>query len=215
MRCPSTAGVAEEPVYAQLARIGKALSRPVRLRLLDQKEYTVEQLAEEAGIPLKNTSAQSQQRLRGTNLVTGRKEGTRVHHRTADPGVSEFLGRLQDFAEDRLADLRDAVAARLGDPAVMRPMKAAELRERFGDPGLVVIDVRPAEDYAAGHVPDAASVPMEELHERPAGLPRDAEIVAYCQGPYCVVSPEAVRLLREHGYRARPLDGGFTRWNRA
>ncbi|MEV4177348.1 metalloregulator ArsR/SmtB family transcription factor [Nonomuraea sp. NPDC049709] len=203
----------EEPIYAQLARIGKALASPVRLRLLDvldQRERTVEELAQAAEIPLKNTSAQLQQ-LRAANLVTSRREGTRVHYRLADEGVSRFLGEFQAFADGRLADLREAVRARLG---FLEGVTADELAARLSDPGTVVVDVRSAADYAAGHVPGAISVPAAELRDRLAGLSREAEIVAYCGGPYCVISPEAVRLLREHGYDARPLDGGYLAWRR-
>jgi rhodanese-related sulfurtransferase/DNA-binding transcriptional ArsR family regulator len=209
-------GFAEEPIYAELARIGKVLSSPVRLRLLDlldQRERTVEELAEAAGVPLKNTSAQLQQ-LRAAHLVTGRKSGTRVYYRLADQGVSEFLGRLQDFAEGRLADLRSAVADHLGDPAVLAPVTAEELQERLDDPGTVILDVRSAAEYAAGHVPGAVSLPESRLREELDRLPSGAEIIAYCQGPYCVVSPRAVRFLRGRGYLARPLAGGFTRWHR-
>ncbi|MEV0995388.1 metalloregulator ArsR/SmtB family transcription factor [Nonomuraea sp. NPDC050202] len=203
----------EEPIYAQLARVGKALASPVRLRLLDvldQRERTVEELAQAAGIPLKNTSAQLQQ-LRAAHLVTSRREGTRVYYRLADEGVSRFLGDFQAFARGRLADLRDAVRARLGS---LEGVTAEELAARLEDPGTIVVDVRPAADHAAGHVPGAISVPMEELRGRLDELPAGARIVAYCGGPYCVVSPEAVRLLREHGFDARPLDGGFLGWRR-
>ncbi|TYB61466.1 metalloregulator ArsR/SmtB family transcription factor [Nonomuraea sp. PA05] len=203
----------EEPIYAQLARIGKALASPVRLRLLDvldQRERTVEELARAAGIPLKNTSAQLQQ-LRAAQLVTSRREGTHVYYRLADEGVSRFLGEFQAFADGRLADLREAVRARLGS---LEGVTAEELAARLEDPGTVVVDVRSAADYAAGHVPGAISVPVDELLSRLGELPTDAEIVAYCGGPYCVVSPEAVRQLREHGYDARPLDGGLLGWRR-
>jgi rhodanese-related sulfurtransferase/DNA-binding transcriptional ArsR family regulator len=203
----------EEPIYAQLARLGKALANPVRLRLLDvldQRERTVEELAQAAEIPLKNTSAQLQQ-LRAAHLVTSRREGTRVYYRLADEGVSRFLGQFQAFAGGRLADLREAVQARLGS---LEGVTAEELSARLAEPGTVVVDVRSAADYAAGHVPGAVSVPMSGLLDRLDELPKGAEIVAYCGGPYCVVSPEAVRVLREHGYDARPLDGGFLGWRR-
>ncbi|TMR95691.1 ArsR/SmtB family transcription factor [Nonomuraea basaltis] len=203
----------EEPIYQQLARVGKALASPVRLRLLDvldQRERTVEELAEAAGVALKNTSAQLQQ-LRAAHLVTSRRAGTHVYYRLADERVSRFLGELQGFAHDRLADLRDAVRARLGS---LEGVTADELASRLADPGTVIIDVRPAADYAAGHVPGAISVPLAELRGRLDDLPRGAEIVAYCGGPYCVVSPEAVRLLRAHGRDARPLDGGYLAWRR-
>lgn len=207
----------EEPIYAQLARIGKALANPVRLRLLDlldHREFTVEQLSTEAGVGLKNTSAQLQQ-LRAANLVTSRKDGTKVLYRLADPRVSAFLGRYQDFAAQRLADLRDAVADHLGDPSVLEPVTADELHARLDDPNIVVLDVRSAAEFDGGHVPGALSMPMQTLRDRLDELPRAATVVAYCQGPYCVVSPDAVRLLREHGYRAHTLDAGFTGWARA
>ncbi|WP_030916245.1 ArsR/SmtB family transcription factor [Streptosporangium amethystogenes] len=206
----------EEPIYRQLARIGRTLASPVRLRLLDvldQGERTVEQLSEEADIPLKNTSAQLQQ-LRAAHLVTSRKAGTRVYYRLADERVSRFLGELQDFAAERLADLREAVSEHLGEVAVLEAVTADELAARLDDPGIVIVDVRPAADHARGHVPGAVSVPLAELRDRLDELPGDAEIVAYCGGPYCVVSSEAVLLLRDHGFRARPLDGGLTRWRR-
>ncbi|MCG5216584.1 ArsR family transcriptional regulator [Streptosporangium sp. KLBMP 9127] len=207
---------AEESIYAELARIGKVLASPVRLRLLDlldQREHTVEELAEASGVPLKNTSAQLQQ-LRAAHLVTATKEGTRVRYRLADRQVSEFLGRLQDFAEERLADLRGAVAEHLGDPAILEPVTAEELRARLDDPETMILDVRSSAEYAAGHLPGAVSLPESRLREELGKLPVHVEIIAYCQGPYCVVSPRAVELLRHRGYRARPLAGGMTRWNR-
>ncbi|GAA3015606.1 metalloregulator ArsR/SmtB family transcription factor [Streptosporangium longisporum] len=206
----------EEPIYRQLARIGRTLASPVRLRLLDvldAGERTVEQLSQEADVPLKNTSAQLQQ-LRAAHLVTSRREGTRVYYRLADERVSRFLGELQDFAAGRLADLRQAVSRHLGDPVALEPVTAEELARRLADPGVVVVDVRPAAAHARGHVPGAVSVPLAELRDRLGELPRDAEIVAYCGGPYCVVSPQAVLLLRDHGLRARTLEGGITRWRR-
>ncbi|MET8006833.1 ArsR/SmtB family transcription factor [Nonomuraea glycinis] len=204
----------EEPIYQQLARIGKALSNPVRLRLLDvldQRERTVEELSEEAGVALKNTSAQLQQ-LRAAHLVTSRKDGTRVYYRLADERVSRFLGQFQGFAHERLADLRDAVEERLGS---FEAVTAAELAARLREPDTVVVDVRSAAAYAEGHVPGAVSVPLKELLDRLGELPGDAEIIAYCGGPYCVVSPRAVEVLRSHGYRARSLDGGLTGWRRS
>ncbi|MEV4579273.1 metalloregulator ArsR/SmtB family transcription factor [Nonomuraea jabiensis] len=203
----------EDPIYQQLARIGKALASPVRLRLLDvlaQREHTVEELAQAAGVALKNTSAQLQQ-LRAVHLVTSRKEGQRVYYRLADERVSRFLAELRGFAEERLAELRDAVRTRLGP---LEGVTADELASRLADPGTLVVDVRPAADYAAGHVPGAISLPMAELRERLDELPREMEIVAYCGGPYCAVSSEAVRVLGEHGYAARALDGGYLSWQR-
>ncbi|WP_242884402.1 ArsR/SmtB family transcription factor [Actinomadura litoris] len=208
-------GFAEEPIYEQLARIGKALASPVRLRLLDvldQGERTVEELASAAGVPLKNTSAQLQ-RLRAAHLVAARRSGTRVHYRVADPSVSRFLEELRGLAHDRLADLRASVALHL--EAGVEAVAADDLAARLSDPATLVVDVRSAEEYARGHVPGAVSMPFAGLRDRLGGLPPDGEIVAYCGGPYCVVSPDAVRLLREHGFEARTLDGGFARWHRS
>ncbi|MEV3985271.1 metalloregulator ArsR/SmtB family transcription factor [Nonomuraea sp. NPDC049758] len=204
----------EEPVYRQLARVGKALASPVRLRLLDvldQGERTVEELARAAGVPLKNTSAQLQH-LHAAHLVTSRRDGTRIRYRLADEQVSRFLGDLQRFAHDRLSGLREAVREHLGD---LSGVTADELAARLADPGTVVVDVRPAAAYAKGHVPGAISVPLDDLAGRLAELPPDARVVAYCGGPYCVLSPQAARLLRERGLDARPLDGGLIGWRRA
>ncbi|MEV4527320.1 rhodanese-like domain-containing protein, partial [Streptosporangium sp. NPDC049304] len=118
------------------------------------------------------------------------------------------------FAAERLADLREAVSEHLGEVAVLEAVTAEELVGRLTDPDIVVVDVRSAADHALGHVPGAVSVPLAELRDRLDELPADVEIVAYCGGPYCVVSPEAVRLLRDHGFRARPLEGGLARWRR-
>lgn len=205
----------EEPIYTQLARIGKALSNPVRLRLLDlldHGERTVEALAADAGVPVKNTSAQLQ-RLREVNLVSMRRDSRHVYYRLGDD-VSPFIEHIQGFAERKLADLRDAIADHLGDPEVMRPVDVGELNDRLGDPDVLVLDVRTSSEYAVAHIPGAVSVPYAELRDRLDELPGDAQVVAYCSGPYCVVSPNAVRLLREHGFQARPLDGGYTRWRR-
>jgi rhodanese-related sulfurtransferase len=210
------AGFEHEAIYTQLARIGKALANPARLLLLDlldQRELTVEQLAEESGIALKNTSAQLKE-LRAANLVAGRKEGTRVYYRLADARVTAFLGAFEDFAEGRLADLRGALAEEFGDLLDLDAVTPEELEERLRDGRSLVIDVRSAEDYAAGHLPGAVSIPLDRLREEIDRIPRDAEIIAYCRGPYCLASSRSVRLLREHGRRARTLGGGYLRYRR-
>ncbi len=206
----------EEPIYTQLARVGKALASPVRLRLLDlleEGETTVEVLAHKAGFGVKNTSAQLQH-LKTARLVTSRKAGTSMHYRLADDRVSGFLGAFQEFAEDRLSQLRHEIVEYLGRPDELRPITAAALSSVLDDPTTVVVDVRAADEFDVAHVPGAINVPVEHLEELLDRLPSDAEIVAYCQGPYCVVSPTAVRTLHGHGYRARILDGGYTRWRR-
>ncbi|MBZ6295931.1 ArsR/SmtB family transcription factor [Streptomyces olivaceus] len=206
----------EAEVYTQLARIGKALASPVRLRLLDlleKGESDVEGLVTASGVGLKNTSAQLQQ-LRGANLVTTRREGNRVFYRLAGPEVSRLLGSLQSCAEIRLADLRLAIGNLLGNASELKPVTADELRAHIDDPRILIIDVRPSADYARGHVPGAISLPAAELRQKMDSIPRDVEVIAYCQGPYCVLSPDLVRLLRSHEIPARPLEGGITRWQR-
>ncbi|MEO3778476.1 metalloregulator ArsR/SmtB family transcription factor [Micromonospora sp. B11E3] len=203
-------------IYTQLARIGKALAHPVRLRLLDlleDGEIEVDRLARAADVSLKNTSAQLQQ-LRSANLVVTRRQGNRIYYRLAGPEVSSLLSALQSCAEQRLADLREAIADLLGDPDEMMPVTVDQLRTRLDDPGVVVVDVRPAREYARGHIPGAVNLPAQELEARFDDIPRNVEIIAYCQGPYCVLSPDVVRLLRDRGYPARPLAGGMTRWAR-
>ena len=204
------------PIYLELARIGKVLSNPVRLRLLDlldARERTVEQLSRDSGIPVKNTSAQLQL-LRAAHLVTSRKDGNRVLYRLADAEVSRFLGVFHEFAHQQLADLRSAIAEHFGGLTALEPVTADELTTRL-DSGVLVVDVRPADDYAAGHLPAAVSIPSEWLLSRLDELPSDVEIVAYCHGTYCVTSAESAQLLREHGRRARHLAGGYAQWHRS
>ncbi|MEV7770841.1 ArsR family transcriptional regulator [Kitasatospora sp. NPDC086791] len=203
------------PIYAELSRVGKVLANPLRLRLLDLldgRELTVEQLSRDSGIPFKNTSAQLQQ-LRSAHLVTSRKDGTSVLYRLADDDVARFLGVFQEFAEGRLADLRSVIDHQLGDLSGLEPVTADELATRIGG-GALVVDVRPSDDYAMGHVPGAVSLPYGQLLSRIDELPADADIIAYCHGPFCVTSAESVRLLRAQNRHARHLAGGFTRWHR-
>jgi rhodanese-related sulfurtransferase len=203
-------------VYEQVARVGKVLGSPVRLRLLDllgEREWDVEGLARAADVPLKNTSAQLQV-LRGSNLVSVRRQGNRSFYRLAGNDVFQLIGALQSCAELRLADLRTVVTDLLGDMEELQPVTIEELQNRLTDPGVIVIDVRSAQEYALGHVAGAVSVPAGEIVDRVDSLPRDREIIAYCHGPYCILSPETVRFLRAHGVNARPLVGGLTQWLR-
>lgn len=205
-------GFVEEPIYAELARVGKALASPVRLRLLDvldSGELTVEELAAASGLPVKNTSAQLQQ-LRAVRLVESRRDGTRIHYRVASPTVSMFLGRFHEFAQDTLAELRERISTdELG------PVTVEELAELLRDNEVTVIDVRSAADYARSHIPGAISLPVQQLADRLDELSGHDLIVAYCQGPYCVSSPDAVRLMRQTGHQARVLTGGWSAWARA
>ncbi|GEE02000.1 ArsR family transcriptional regulator [Gordonia spumicola] len=207
----------DDDVYRQLARIGKALSNPLRLRLLDRLElgeHTVDELAEATGTPVKNTSAQLQQ-LRAAQLVHARRDGTRVHYRVAGPATSQFLGAFADYAKTSLADLRDHLASMHEHPAALELVDVDELDDLMESGDIVLIDVRSADDYARGHVPGAVSIPVADLDERIGELPADGDVIAYCSGPYCVASADAVTVLIAAGRTARRVDGGITSWVRS
>lgn len=198
----------------EFARIGKAVSSPRRLDLLDlmaQGEKTVEELADAAGLSVKNTSAHLRT-LREARLVETRREGTFIHYRPAGPEVFAFLRALQDLARRRLP-AADAIVRRFyQDPDGLEPVSGGELLRRMQAGDVTVLDVRPADEFAAGHVPGARSIPLKELRARLEEIPRDQEVVAYCRGPYCTLSIEAVRLLRDRGVRARIMPEGVPQW---
>ncbi|MQA88588.1 MAG: metalloregulator ArsR/SmtB family transcription factor [Streptosporangiales bacterium] len=204
-------------LYQHFARIGKALANPARLELLDllaQGERSVEELAEAAGMRLSNTSAQLRT-LASAGLLASRRSGTRVYYRLADERVGGFVEQVKDLAADRLADVERAARDHLGDVQALEPVRREELARRMEAGEVLVLDVRPFAEYAAGHILGAVCVPHDQLATRLAELPRAANIVAYCRDRYCVLAPQAVRLLRECGYSARPLDGGLPAWRRA
>lgn len=207
----------KEQLYAQFARLGKALANPHRLELIDllaQSERTVEDLAREAGLSVANAS-QHLQTLRGAGLVEVRREGLYAFYRLADERVFRVWQALRELGEARLAELDRVVAHFLGARDDLEAIDMQELRARLEDDSVVVLDVRPAEEYRAGHIPGARSVPVAELEQVLRDLPQDREIVAYCRGPYCVFSDEAVALLHERGYRARRLTTGLPDWRAA
>ena len=204
----------KDPLYAQFARIGHAVSSPKRLELLDllsQGEKTVETLAEQSSMPLKNTSAHLRV-LRQARLVDTRRDATYVYYRLASEDVSRFLRELQSLARVRLAEVEQVARLYIDDRDVMEPVSLDELRRRMRDGDVTVIDVRPEEEFRAGHIPGARSIPVAQLKRRLSELPKKKEIVAYCRGPYCVYSVEAIAILRKHGYRARRADEGLPEW---
>lgn len=201
----------------QFTRIGKALANPARLELLDllaQGERSVDDLAEAAGMRLSNTSAQLKA-LQAAGLVRARRDGTRVYHRLSGEDVEEVLAAVKELARTRLAEAEQAARAYLGDVEALEPVGRDELARLMAEGSVVVVDVRPAAEYAAAHIPGAISVPLDTLATRLADLPTETEIVAYCRGPYCAYAPEAVRRMRNRGLAARPLHGGLPEWRRA
>jgi rhodanese-related sulfurtransferase/DNA-binding transcriptional ArsR family regulator len=210
--------VAKVALFDEFARVGKALASGRRIELLDvlaNGERTVEALAGEVGLSVANTS-QHLQILRQAGLVTSRREGTSVYYRLAGPEVLELWRALRTLAASRLAEVERLAAAYLGARDQLEPMTRQELARRLEDgDGLVVLDVRPTAEHAAGHLPGAVSIPVGELRRRLAELPRDREIVAYCRGPYCAFAHDAVAVLLEAGLSARRLEDGLPEWQAA
>lgn len=201
-------------IYEQLARIGKAVSSPRRLELLDllcQGERTVEVLAREASMSLANAS-QHLQVLRQARLIEAEKHGLYVTYRLADRAVCEFFFAMRGLAEQRLAEIEQITQAFLRARGELEPVDRESLLERVRNGEVMVLDVRPPEEYRAGHIPGAISVPLGVLKDRLGELPDDQEIVAYCRGPYCVMSIDAVELLRAHGFRAQRIEDGVLEW---
>lgn len=207
-------GNAKKELLRQFARIGKAVSSPARLEILDllsQGEKPVEMVAKQAGLSVTNTSNHLKE-LRNAALVTRRKEGIYVYYGLADPAVHDFLRCLQDIAVRQLAEVRQIVRDYFEEPDSLEPVGASDLLARLRSEEVVVLDVRPEDEYVAGHLPGALSIPVGELERRLAELPPDREVVAYCRGPYCVMALQAVDMLRSHGFRARRLDVGLPDW---
>jgi rhodanese-related sulfurtransferase len=208
---------AKTALFDAFARAAKALASGRRIELLDvlaNGERTVEALAGEVGLSVANTS-QHLQILRQAGLVSSRREGTSVHYRLAAPEVFELWRTLRTLAASRLAEVERLTAAYLGSRDELEPVTREELARRLQDDDLVVLDVRPATEYSAGHLPGAVSIPVGELRRRLAELPADREIVAYCRGPYCAFAHEAVGLLRDEGFAARRLEDGLPEWQAA
>ncbi|NNM98051.1 MAG: metalloregulator ArsR/SmtB family transcription factor [Candidatus Dormibacteraeota bacterium] len=207
----------EHALHEQFARVAKALASPARVALVDvlcQGERSVEALSLAAGLGMKNTSAQLRE-LRLVGLVEARREGTRVYYRVAEEAVCVFLGQLRHLARRRLAEVDRLVRDHLELSGDLEPVRRVQLLERVARGEVVVFDVRPREEYKAGHIPGARSVPLEELDSCLAGPLGDVEIVAYCRGPYCVLAPQAVSACRARGLRARRLEDGFPEWRLA
>jgi rhodanese-related sulfurtransferase/DNA-binding transcriptional ArsR family regulator len=210
----ATSTDAKTALLAQFARVAKALANPARLELLDlltQAERSVEELAHAAGMPVGNTSAQLRA-LHAAGLVASRREGTRIFYRLVGDDVAALYRALREVARTRLPDAEAARAAYLGSDEPAEPVSRGELLRRARAGEVLVLDVRPAAEYSAGHIPGAVSVPLGDLPAQLGALPASTEIVAYCRGAYCVLARDAVRQLRASGLAARHLAEGMLEW---
>lgn len=195
-------------IYEQFTRIGRALAHRSRLELLDllcQGPRTVEVLAKESNLGLANTS-QHLKALRSARLVEAEKSGLYVTYRLADGEVCQFYCSLRNLAETRLTEVREIRREFLSDRQGMEPVDREELLSKVREGAVTVLDVRPTEEFRAGHIKGALSIPLRELELRLSDLPRDRDVVAYCRGPYCVLAVEAVEMLRSHGFSAFRLE---------
>lgn len=207
----------KDRIYEQFSRIGKAIASPQRLEIIDllaQGERTVEGVASELSVPVANTSHHLQA-LRAARLVEARKEGTFVYYRLADPDVFELTRTIHTLAEHHLAEVDRIVHTYFDARDEFEPVGRDELLKRVRTGEVILLDVRPSEEYRSGHIKGAISVPVEQIEQRLADLPADKKIVAYCRGPYCIMALQAVQTLRAHGRAARRLVDGFPEWRAA
>ena len=208
---------AKREIFTNLARIGAALSSPIRIEFLElvaQAERSVEQLSALTGTSVANTS-QHLQKLRQAGLVVGRKDGQYVLYRLAGDEIVGLLASLGRVGESYLAEVERIVKVYLTQIDELEPVPAKELLERARKGLVTVLDVRPTEEFAAGHLPGAVNIPVRELEKRLKELPRNKEVVAYCRGPSCLMSYDAVALLRKKGLKARRLEAGLPEWRLA
>lgn len=204
-------------VFEQFAELARVLGQASRLELLEhaaQGERSVERLAQLAGLSLANAS-QHLQVLRRAGFVRSRRDGKRILYRLGDGPVIELLGALRRYAEHSRAEVRGIVSAYFDRLDSLEPVSREALLTRLGDGSVVLLDVRPEDEFASGHLPGALNIPFADLERRLAELPRQTQIVAYCRGPYCVLSFEAVAALRAKGYEIKRLEDGFPEWKAA
>ena len=204
-------------LHKSFAEIAKAAAHPHRLALLEQLaqgERNVDALADKVGLAIANTS-QHLQSMRRAGLVTARREGKFTLYRLSDDSVLDLLDAIGRVAERNVAEVQQVVSGYFNARDAMEPVSRGELRKRMSSGTVTVLDVRPAEEFALGHVPGAINIPTGELKRRLNELPRSKEIVAYCRGPYCVFAFEAVAALRAAGYKARRLEDGLPQWRAA
>ena len=204
-------------LFAQFAAVAKALGHPQRLEILEmlaQGERSVDALAERLGLPIANVS-QHLRLLRQAGLLASRRAGKHIHYSLSDPSVLALTGALQQVAERNLSQVREVLGGYFRERDALEPVSRKELTRRIKDDAVVVLDVRPPDEFAAGHLPQAINIPLKTLKRRLREIPEGREIVAYCRGPYCVLAFEAVSLLRKQGYTARRLEDGYPEWQNA
>lgn len=207
----------KQALFAQFAAVAKTLGHPHRLELLEQLaqgERSVEALAEKTGLSVANASQHLQQMLRG-GLVANRREGKFVHYRLADDAVLDALAALRRIAERNLAEVGRVVRTYFDDLDSLEPVTRKELMRRHRAEGVTILDMRPPDEFALGHLPGALNIPLRALQARLAEFDPSREIVAYCRGPYCVLSYEAVSALRARGFKVRRLEDGYPEWRAA
>ena len=204
----------KKQIFTHFARIAKAMASPNRLELLEalaQGERSVERLAQATGMSIANTSHHLHV-LREGGLVRARKEGVQVIYRLSDDEIQQLLGCLRRIGERHLAEVEFIVREHFSNEDGLRPVNHQELTALLKSGDALVLDVRPSEEYEAGHIRGAVNIPIKTLPQRLVELPRRKEVVAYCRGPYCMLAFEAIKRLRKRGYRARRLEDGFPEW---
>ena len=204
----------KDAIYGQLASLTKALASPKRLEIIDllcQGEKTVEAIADGAHLGIKNASAQLKE-LRSARLVEARRQGKNVFYRIADPSIAHFWTRFRTFGHEQLHEIQEIARDAFESPEALEKMNRKSLLARAKRGDVVLLDVRPSDEFDSGHLPYAISVPMSELPKHLKSLPKKNDIVAYCRGPYCFFAKEAVEALRKHGFKAYNLKDSVVDW---
>jgi rhodanese-related sulfurtransferase/DNA-binding transcriptional ArsR family regulator len=207
----------KQQLYVQFAEMAKALGHAHRLEILEllaQGERSVESLAERAGLMIGNAS-QHLRLMRQAGLLVSRRDGKRILYRLSDPAVLDLTAALHRLAERNLGEVKSVLAGYFNQRDSMEPVSRKELSRRLRDGLVTVLDVRPPDEFAAGHLPNAVNIPLRDLTRRVGKLPKKQEVVAYCRGPYCVLAFEAVAMLRNRGFEARRLEDGYPQWEAA
>jgi rhodanese-related sulfurtransferase/DNA-binding transcriptional ArsR family regulator len=212
-----SSGNPKRALFAGFAEVAKAFGHAHRLEILEhlaQGERSVEALAERVGLSIANAS-QHLRLMRRAGLLVSRRDGKRVIYGLSDAAVLQAAAALQRVAERNSAQVREVIGSYFHARDALEPVSRKELARRLKDDLVTVLDVRPKDEFAAGHLPKAVNIPLRALERRLRELPKDRDVIAYCRGPYCVLAVEAAALLRKHGFRARRLEEGFPEWKAA